>query len=154
MDEPIQDLRRGTVQERVARRLPAEFTDECWVWPGKVNGNGYAVIRRGPKADGHVKVTRIVYELFHGPVPDGCYQVLHSCDNPPCVNPQHLRAGTDADNVRDKMLKGRATMVLTPDEVRAIRSDPRGSTTVARDYGVSKQTVQKIRRGDTWVWLV
>jgi len=153
MDAPVEDKRRGTVQERVARRLPATFTDECFEWPGGRNEVSYGIIRTGGRDDPDVRVTKVVFEMFHGPIPEGHRLVMHTCDNPPCVNPNHLVSGTDGDNMRDKTLKGRAARKLTPDDVRAIRADPRPSRAVGKDYGISKTQVLFIRRREQWGWV-
>lgn len=153
MDAPVQMKEQAPLIERVLRRLPEAFTDECAPWNGKLNAAGYALIRSGGTGKPDVRVTRVVYEHFHGAVPDGCRVIMHTCDNPPCVNPNHLVAGTDSDNMTDKMLKGRAARKLTPEAVRAIRSDPRGSRAVAADHGVSNSLVKAIRRRRVWAWV-
>lgn len=153
MDAPIQDKRRGTIHERVARRLPADFTDECWEWPGGRNENDYGVLRRGGKDEPQIRVTNIVHELFIGPIPDEHRLVRHTCDNPPCVNPRHLVSGTDADNMRDKMLRGRGATKLTPDDVRAIRADPRFQREIAADYGITRAMVGYIKNRQQWAWV-
>lgn len=80
--------------------------DRCWIWVGGKTSNdtfGY----------GHISVrsrlqvaSRVSYELSVGPIPEG-QRVLHRCDNPPCVRPDHLFLGTQADNIRDCRRKGR-----------------------------------------------
>lgn len=83
--------------------------------------------------------------------------VLHSCDNPPCVNPLHLRVGTHLENCadavnRDRTLFGERNFnaKLTSEIVAAIMSDHRGSSALARIYGVSDATIQAVRTGKTW----
>ncbi len=78
---------------------------------------------------------------------------MHTCDNPPCVNPNHLIQGSDADNMRDKTLKGRAAIKLTAEDVRAIRAAPRGSKAMADEYGISYVHLKHIRSGKVWKWL-
>jgi hypothetical protein len=75
----------------------------CWVWSGATNRKGYGVyIFRGKYVGAH----RVAWTLFRGPIPDGLF-VLHRCDNPPCLNPDHLFLGTHNDNMIDMVLKGR-----------------------------------------------
>lgn len=77
-----------------------EATDSgCWDWLGQRSQEGYGRL-------GEVFAHRLAYEAFRGPIPPGMY-VCHTCDNPPCCNPDHLFIGTNADNVRDSMSKGR-----------------------------------------------
>jgi hypothetical protein len=75
----------------------------CWPWTGAVSSKGYG---RFNLAGINRTASRIAWSLTNGPVPAGL-QVLHTCDNPPCVNPQHLWLGTNADNAADSLAKGR-----------------------------------------------
>lgn len=101
---------------------------------------------------------RVAWMLTCGPIPDGLH-VLHRCDNPPCVNPDHLFLGTNADNVADKVAKGRShapqpkkrgeghpQAKLTLEQVQVIR----GSTEMANRYGVCPATICNIRKGKIW----
>lgn len=78
---------------------------DCWEWRGYRNWAGYGIIHPTPGVK--LRTHRIAYELTHGPIPIGLY-VLHRCDNPSCVRPEHLFLGTLADNNRDMAAKGRA----------------------------------------------
>lgn len=80
-----------------------QLTNSCWMWTGNRYAKGYGQIRVSGKPK---RAHRISYELFVGPIPDGMI-VCHECDNPPCVNPDHLYIGTQSDNIRDSVRKGR-----------------------------------------------
>ena len=82
---------------------PEPGDDRCWYWIGASNGHGYGVFRAGRRL---LLAHRAAYALANGS--PGRRVVRHTCDNPGCVNPAHLRAGTQADNVRDMIAKGRA----------------------------------------------
>jgi hypothetical protein len=78
-------------------------TSECWLWLAATNPCGYGTFRYyGRSHTAH----RVAYLEMVGPVPAGL-EVRHKCDNPPCVNPEHLEVGTHKDNMQDKVKRGR-----------------------------------------------
>jgi hypothetical protein len=81
----------------------------CWLWTGTKDNKGYGVFARsagGPSPRRQVRAQRMSYALRSGPIP-GTLHTCHICDNPPCVNPDHLFLGTARDNVADRHRKGR-----------------------------------------------
>jgi hypothetical protein len=76
---------------------------QCWEWTGCLNKNGYGTFNLKEETLVH----RISYQIFHGKLEKNI-QVLHKCDNPKCVNPDHLFVGTHSDNMKDKVSKGRS----------------------------------------------
>lgn len=82
-------------------KIPAD-PDQCWNWQAAKNFDGYGNFRVGGKSIG---AHRISFEIFNGA--PSIKHVLHSCDNPACVNPAHLREGTHADNMRDVVIRKR-----------------------------------------------
>ncbi len=90
-----------TVEQRFFSYV--EKTESCWNWKGFLNKKGYAQFRINyTRHPAH----RVAYLLFRGPVEAGLL-VCHRCDNPRCVNPDHLFLGTNQDNVRDMVSKKR-----------------------------------------------
>jgi hypothetical protein len=98
----------------------------CWVWTGKTRASyGRLYIGSGDIISAH----RLSWKLFRGQVPDGMH-VCHHCDNPRCVNPEHLFIGTDLDNSQDKMRKGRHTASPGESNGRAKITDAQAETIV------------------------
>lgn len=144
--------------ERLAQQIMPEPMSGCWLWFGTCHRKGYGVMGfHGKKWKAH----RVSWVLHNGEIPANM-QVLHKCDTPSCVNPQHLRLGTNVENVRDKMAKGRqnkcvgssvGTSKLTESQVRAIRADPRTYREIAKAFNIHRGTVAKIRCGYCWAHL-
>lgn len=130
-------------------------TSACWKWVASKDPYGYGRFQINGKPH---KAHRVAYEIYHGPIPDGMC-VLHTCDNPSCVNPEHLWTGTNADNMADKRSKGRNRMgeavpqsVLTEKQVIEIRS-LKGIATqqvIATRFNISQTTVSRILRRVYW----
>jgi hypothetical protein len=139
---------------KVAKRGP----DECWLWVGKKNQKGYGQMEiDGRQFTAH----RLAYQWEVADIPSGCV-VRHRCDNPSCVNPSHLLAGTQADNIADRNSRGRQAKgeqsgrsKLTKEQVLEIRASSLGNVALARKYGVSDTHIRYIRKRHpaAWAWL-
>lgn len=130
----------------------------CHIWRGYKNNHGYGVVGHEGR---DISVHRASWYVNRGLIPDGI-NVLHECDVRPCFNVAHLFLGTDIDNIADMDAKGRRYVsrgeehgmsVLTDAIVREIRSRPHGHGTAVRlgdEFGVSPQTISKIRLRKVW----
>ncbi len=125
---------------------------ECWLWEGGRAGNGYGVLFwEGKRHYAH----RVSYQM-HKRSPGGLC-VCHTCDNPPCVNPDHLFLGTRSQNMIDASKKGRCRgqKISYRDALDIIgrRKNGEGITSMAREYGVVKGTIEHIVSGTSFSWL-
>ena len=108
----IAGLAPSPIAERLAEHVDWEDPGDCWICTYAKNNVGYPQIRLGRTgATGsdrkrNASAHRVAYELYVGPIPDGLC-VLHRCDTPACVNPDHLYAGTSQDNMDDMVRRGR-----------------------------------------------
>jgi hypothetical protein len=88
-------------------------TESCWLWNGNKDRHGYGLIVISGHHGRQVRAHRASWVFSNGSIPEGLF-ILHRCDNPPCVNPDHLFLGTQADNVKDMCSKGRYVHVKFP----------------------------------------
>lgn len=148
-------LYKPTPMERFMRFV--QKSETCWLWTGaKCNSFGHG---RFDNSSAH----RASWKLFRGPIPFGLH-VLHRCDNPPCVNPNHLFVGTARDNILDCIAKGRrrnnapkgenhSDAILTESqvlEIRKLRALGFNNPQLAEKYGVSRENISAIATRRTW----
>lgn len=136
-------LRRGKVEKHPGG---------CWIWhAGKAHGYGQYRI-----GNGHVAAHREAYRLWNSMIPPGAL-IRHVCDNPSCVNPSHLVAGSAQDNSDDRSIRGRAPSKLDPQDVIDIRrrlDAGESQYSIAKQYGVYPSTIRKIAIGQTWKFVM
>lgn len=130
-------------------KVSKNIETSCWEWTGKLNNQGYGTFQfRGKRRLVH----RISYRIKYGKFPKDLF-VCHRCDNPKCVNPDHLFLGTAKDNMNDAAVKGRAARKYTADvvmkAVKLVRSGLNRKET-AKIVGMSHALVVQIMNG--WVW--
>jgi hypothetical protein len=148
-------MRLNTVEERFKKRFIVDQETKCWNWIAAKSAAGYGQIGFNNRV---IYAHRFSYELRYGSINQGLC-VCHKCDNPACVNPDHLFLGTHQENSSDASKKGRFNpkkgednprSKLTKQIILLIRADHRSHRAIGKDYGISNRNVSSIKRRETW----
>lgn len=147
-----------TSLEYFRERSEVDPATNCWLWTAATNPHGYGAMRTRGKT---VRPHRFVYQMVHGVELPRHIDVCHKCDVRRCVNPEHLFAGTRADNMADCAKKGRTNppnlkgedcpaSKLTAAQVLEIRASDAPSAELAARFGVTTSSIKGIRKGKVW----
>jgi hypothetical protein len=135
-----------------------DTSGDCWLWKAGKDRDRYPSFFAKVDGVSFERAHRFSYAYFKGPIAKGL-SVCHKCDNPSCVNPDHLFLGTTKENIADMMAKGRRHVnqgelsgkaILTEKQVRAIMLDPRPHPVLAHEYGVTASTISGIKLKTSW----
>lgn len=167
-DAPIKPLTDGQLFIRDAAR---SVSDDCIFWPYGDNGHGYGVVYHEGKQQ---KAHRVALMIATGISPEPGVEACHSCDNPGCVNPAHLRWGTHGENMLDMIIRGRTASPrhrreprnsgrrgghppkLSESLVKEMRALPisvKSTREYVHETGASRGAVAQARAGSTWKWV-
>lgn len=152
-----------TVMKEIYERSVIRYeAGGCWDWKGSRDGKGYGKIRipgQGHKGNHYIRAHRFSFEIHKRALREG-ELVLHSCDNPPCTKPGHIRAGTHKDNSDDSVNRGRHTHgALSPHaqitekqakQIRALLLEGEFKSDIAKEVGCEYQIVDRIANWETW----
>jgi hypothetical protein len=140
-------------------RVQVTLPYKCWHWKGVKSPKGYGhLVVGGSKTMAH----RVAYMLVNGEIPDGDI-IRHTCDNPSCCNPKHLLTGSNADNMRDMVVRGRsasgtknAQTKINEADALYIKTNPENLSgkALAEKFGLASSTISYIRNGRSWKYLV
>jgi hypothetical protein len=156
-DHPL--INRGSYFEKFFNKISKEDHEKgCWIWIGHKNKAGYGRIRQKYKDK---TAHRFSWEIFNGPIPESMF-ICHTCDNPPCCNPDHLFLGTPKDNTQDCIKKNRQRYQkgsahnmakLSESEIPKIREllkNGEKQYIIARMFNVSPMIISKIKHRKLW----
>jgi hypothetical protein len=150
----------SSLAAKLANKFIIDDAAGCWNWIAATNARGYGVVGRGGRGAGLHKAHRASWMVHRGDIPDGMW-VLHKCDNPRCINPEHLYLGDHQQNVRDMVSRGRNVIPdnrgeraswakLTAEAARDIKSRRLTGREFAELYRVSLSAVRRIWEGKNW----
>lgn len=155
--------------KRFWKMVDKRTKDECWEWIGGHNHGGYGNFKYYPDINDRKKRHTIVAHRFSYIIANGEFSrdllILHKCDNPGCVNPNHLFIGTQFDNMNDMRSKGRewsnigtknGRAKLDEDKVREIKlmvKEGKTDVELSHKYNVAPVTIWQIRKGNNWAYV-
>ena len=147
---------RPSAEERFWKFVNKETGSDCWFWTGYKSNTFYGSMKINKQ---NIRAHRFSYELHYGKIPEGLV-VMHSCDQPSCVNPYHLSVGTHADNTRDKINKNRQprgssifNSLITEEEVIQIKNDLNKGMKqieISKKYQIAYHIICDIKTGRSW----
>lgn len=151
---------KSLFQQKFEDQYIPEPMSGCWLWTGRMGNTGYGSVFYHKTIGAH----RASWKLYRGKIPNGLY-VLHKCDTRPCVNPEHLFLGTQSDNMKDMVKKGRSTIgqkfgelsplaKLSEKDVICIFKDKHTQRVIAKKYGIAQSTVYKIKNKKRWFHIL
>lgn len=126
-----------------------DTSGDCWIWMANKSASGYGTFGISRKMS---RAHRIMFILIYGPIPKG-FHVMHSCNNPSCVNPDHLSAGNEKDNMGYAARQGRMAQKLTKDDVLKIRRlnlDGLTQRAIAKKFSIRHSVVHRIVKRKLW----
>ena len=146
------------LNERFWSKVNKNAPGDCWEWSANKNNNGYGMFSCRALGFKHKKLAhRLSYQHFNGPIPKGSH-ILHSCDNPSCVNPSHLRPGSRSDNMRDSVSRKRHGNLKVSDETiisilkQYAARIPR--KTIAKNHNIPLSSISDYLSLRTRPWLI
>lgn len=141
-------------------KVEFDLNGGCWLWGGKLDRYGYGVASISLDGDVRsVRVHRLALFLFSGIALNPNQVLCHRCDIRACANPSHLFVGTHADNVADRVAKGRTRVGMGPKQhlaklseaqVQEIRTMKGSNRCLGRLFGVSRETIRNVRHRKIW----
>lgn len=148
-----------TALDRFEEKVVRIPFDTCWWWIGSRNPDGYGSFWFEEKI---VRAHQVSYRMFVGEITPGL-KVLHSCDEPSCVNPRHLRLGTQKENVQDAIKRGRWPMglnkhnaKLSPEDaaqIKKLRRQGMKYDDLCEKFGVTHGAIQGVLRGASYAYV-
>lgn len=152
----MRNTKKRPISERFWEKVEAGNKAECWEWRGSKDRHGYGKINTSSPDVKTVYAHRLSYLMENGHLQDE-EVVMHTCDNPSCVNPAHLIAGTQSENIRDAIQKGRKTYLsqrslcaLQAEKVKSLISSGTNRHAIADAFGVSIHVINDVARGKTY----
>lgn len=149
------------ISHRIIEHLKIDDLEKCWNWEGRKDKDGYGIMICTIDGKKEQRANRISWRYYRGAIPEGL-QVLHHCDNPSCINPDHLFVGTGGDNMADKTRKGRnnppvgeraGNAKLKDEDILEIRrrhANGEVQRRIAESFGVGYKAINKIVLGLRW----
>jgi hypothetical protein len=151
--------KRKNIKDRLLSKIKIDKKTDCWIWQGAQKGRGYGAVHYNKKLR---RAHRVSFEVFVGEIKKGKI-LLHSCNNPLCINPKHLSPGTHQENTKQMIEEGRANppkgekhyaAKLNKKDVAEIKSlieeTNLSNAKIAERFNVDRRSIWGIRLGKTW----